>query len=167
MRACWVWTRPPAAVSSTRTTSCWSRWRHSATRSDPSAAARLRYDAWGVGEQRGSYMACWDVRINRCPFYRFAFKLTVCAVFVFALFICVHSYVHPEGFGTVCGCFGGAQPAVAPNNTTTQRESEREGRLMSNSSAWPLASFLAELRETERKKLNSCCAIHAAVYSHC
>lgn len=55
---------------------------------------------------------------------------------------------------------------------TTQLHKERirgrggEARLMSNSSAWPLASFLAELRETERKKLNSCCAIHAAVYSH-
>lgn len=37
---------------------------------------------------------------------------------------------------------------------------------MSNSSAWPQSSFLAELGETEGKKLNSCCSIHAAVYSH-
>lgn len=47
-----------------------------------------------------------------------------------------------------------------------EREEGREARLMSNSSAWPHSSFLAELRETEGKKLNSCCAIHAAVYSH-
>lgn len=45
-----------------------------------------------------------------------------------------------------------------------ERERGREARLMSNSSAWPHSSFLAELRETEGKKLNSCCAIHAAVY---
>lgn len=37
---------------------------------------------------------------------------------------------------------------------------------MSNSSAWPQSSSLAELKKTEGMKLNSCCAIHAAVYSH-
>lgn len=72
----------------------------------------------------------------------------------------------------MCECFVRAQPAVAPDNKTTQREREgkgergREARLMSNSSGWPQSSLLAELRETEGKKLNSCCAVHAAVYSH-
>lgn len=53
VRVCWGWTRPPAAVSSTRTISCLSRWRRSAMRSDQSAAARLRYDAWRERESRG------------------------------------------------------------------------------------------------------------------
>lgn len=66
-----------------------------------------------------------------------------------------------------CVCAPSAQPAVAP--TTRLHIEKREGkeaRLTRNSSAWPHSSFLAELRETEGKKLNSCCAVHATAYSN-
>ena len=74
--------------------------------------------------------------------------------------------------GVICDCahaLWALSLQLPPNDMTTQRERERhreEARLMSNSSAWPQSSSLAELRETEGKKLNSCCATHAAVYSH-
>ena len=47
----------------------------------------------------------------------------------------------------------------------TKRKGGQEARLISNSSAWPLSSFLADTTETEGEKLNSC-AIHAVAYSH-
>lgn len=50
--------------------------------------------------------------------------LCVCAVWLCVSSSCVYTLVCPGLFVTVCVCFVSTQPAVAPNNKTTQREKE-------------------------------------------
>ena len=107
-------------------------------------------------EQRGDTV---DVGSQGCV----CVLLHVClSLFGCPLAVCTHTAVICV---SVCVCALWALGLQLP--PTTRLHKEREGgRLMSNSSIWPQSSFLAELREAEGRKLNSCCAIHAAVYSH-
>lgn len=112
------------------------------------------------GEQRGYYVACWDVGSNiACV----TVELCVCVLVnsscvcacvlclvVFALLLCVHTCVPRVICDWACTLCGRSACSCPQQQNYTKRETEegREARLMSNSSAWPRSSFLAELGET-------------------
>lgn len=125
MRAFWVWTRPPAAACSTRTTSCWSPWRRSATRSDPSAAARLRYRNAvrdeGLWERGGLYVACSDATSIITHFIDVCVCVRLPCLYVDAL-------VHPSALGPVCRCFRGRSACQLPQTTKVHKEGRDERR---------------------------------------
>lgn len=117
---------------------------------------------WGRAEEESVWHVVMLYLLDLC-FSDLIDSLCFC---LFGLALCSHLCARSDLW--LCACFVGAQPAVAPqrHDCTTRERDREEARLMSNSPAWPQSSFLAELRETEGNKLNSCCATHAAVYSH-
>lgn len=102
---------------------------------------------WGRGACDGT-----STGMSAFPYvcYGCMFELTACAALLGYSHCCAPRVIC-DG---VCGCFRGAQPAVAFNNKTRRRER----RAMSHCSGWPQSNFQALLREMDSS--SSSCLIY-------